>query len=182
MELFFLEFCQALKETCRSVFIRWPSSSQKQAISENFEALHGIPYIVGVIDGSHISIIAPEQHVADYYCRKEFHSVLLQAVVDHSCCFWDYDIGWCGSIHDYNLFCKSHIGKYCLSGKLLPYALLGDAAYQPRPWMFTPYLGSKDGFTREQEHWNSIQSSSRMCVERALENPIKNDACGIPSG
>ena len=163
-----LEFCQALKETCRDVFIRWPSPSQMLAISENFEALHGIPYVVGAIDGSHIPIIAPEQHAADYYCRKGFHSVLLQAVVDHSCCFWDYDIGWCGSIHDYNLFCKSHIGKYCLSGKLLPYALLGDAAYQPRPWMFTPYLGSKDGFTREQEHWNFIQSSSRMCVELAF--------------
>jgi hypothetical protein len=89
-------------------------------------------------------------------------------VIDHSCCFWDYDLGWCGSIHDYNLLYKSHIGKYCLSGKLLSYALLDDVAYQPRLWMFTPYLGSKDGFTREQEHWNFIQSSSRMCVKRAF--------------
>ena len=55
-----------------------------------------------------------------------------------------------------------------MSGKFLPYALLGDVAYQPHPWMFTPYLGSKDGFTREHEHWNFIQSSSRMCGERAF--------------
>ena len=103
-----------------------------QAISENFEALHGIPYVVGAIDGSHIPIIAPEHHAADYYYRKIFHSVLLQVVVDHSCCFWDYDIGWCGSIHDYNLFYKSHIGKYCLSGKLFFYALLGDATTRYR--------------------------------------------------
>ena len=82
-----LEFCQALKETCRDVFIRWPSPSQMQAISENFEALHGIPYVVGAIDGSHIPIIAPEEHDADYYCRKGFHSVLLQAVVDSSVVF-----------------------------------------------------------------------------------------------
>ena len=34
--------------------------------------------------------------------------------------------------------------------------------------MLTPYLGSKDRFIREQEHWNFIQSSSRMCVERAF--------------
>lgn len=52
-----------------------------------------------------------------------------------------------------------------MSGQLHPYALLGDAAYQPRPWMLTPYIGSKDGFNRQQEHWNFIQSSSRMCVE-----------------
>ena len=139
-----------------------------QAISENFEALHRIPFLVRAIDGSHILIIACEEYIADYYCTKGFHSLLLQVVVDHSCCFWNYNIRWCSSIHDYNLFCKSHIGKYCLSEKLLPYALLGDVAYQPRPWMFTPYLGSKDGFTREQEHWNFIKSSSQMCVEHAF--------------
>ena len=92
----------------------------------------------------------------------------MQGVVDHSCCFWDYDIGWCSSIHNYNLFSKSSIGKYCFEGKLNRYALLDDAAYQPRPWILTPYLGSKDGFTREQEHWNFIQSSSQMCDERAF--------------
>ena len=34
--------------------------------------------------------------------------------------------------------------------------------------MLTPYLGSKDGFTCKQEHWNFIQSNSRMYVERAF--------------
>ena len=75
------------------------------------------------MDGSHIPIIAPEEHAVDYYCRKIFHSLLLQAVVDHSCCFWNYDIGWCGRIHDYSLFCKSQIDKYCLNGKLFSYVL-----------------------------------------------------------
>ena len=65
-----LEFCQALKETCRDVFIRWPSPSQMQAISENFEALSEISFVVGAIDGSHIPIITLEEHDADYYCRK----------------------------------------------------------------------------------------------------------------
>jgi hypothetical protein len=84
-----LEFCQALKETCRDVLIRWPSPSQMQAISEDFEALHRIPFVVGAINRSHIPIIAPEEQNADYYCRKVFHSLLLQAVVDNSCCFLD---------------------------------------------------------------------------------------------
>ena len=122
-----------------------------QGISENFEALHGIFFVVGAIDENHIPIIALEVHAAYYYYRKRFHPLSLQVVVDHSCNFWDCDIGWCGVIYDYNLLYKSHIGIYCLSGKLLPYALVGDVAYQPRPWMFTPYLYSKDGFTREHE-------------------------------
>ena len=82
-----LEFCHALKKHCRDVFIRWPSPSRFKDISQQFEALHGIPYIVGTIDGSHIPIIAPAQHAADYYYRKGFHSVLLQGIVDSSCCF-----------------------------------------------------------------------------------------------
>ena len=139
-----------------------------QDISRNFEVLHGIPYIVGAIDGRHIPILTPHEHAADYYCRKGFQSILLQRVVDHSCCFWDYNIGWCDSIHDYNLFSKSSIGKYCFEGKLNPYALLGDAAYQPHPWMLTPYFGCKNRFSREQKHWNFIQSNSQMCVERAF--------------
>jgi len=163
-----LEFCRALKKHCGDVFIRWPSPSRLLNISQHFEAIHGIPYIAGAIDGSHIPIIAPIEHAPDYYCRKGFHSILLQGVVDHSCCFGDYDIGWCGSIYDYNLFSKSQIGKYCMRGQLSPYALLGDAAYQPRTWMFSPYIGKKDGFNRQQTHWNFIQSSFRMCVERAF--------------
>ena len=163
-----LDFCNALKKKCRNLYIRWPSLARLREISQKFQSLHGIPWIAGAIDGSHIPIISPSEHAADYYNRKGFHSVLLQGVVDHSCCFWDYDIGWCGSIHDSKMFSKSQLGKFCLSGKLNPYALLGDAAYSCRPWMFTPYIGSKDEFTRTQENWNYIQSSSRMCIERAF--------------
>ena len=152
-----LDFCNALKKKCRDLYIRWPSAAKLRDISSKFQSLHSILWIARAIDGSHIPIISPSKHAADYYYRKGFHSVLLQGVVDHSCCFWDYDIGWCGSIHDSKLFSKSELGKYCLFGKLNPYALLGDVAYSCRPWMFTPYIGSKDGFTCTQENWNYIQ-------------------------
>jgi len=65
-----LEFCHSLKKNCRDVFIQWPSPSQLSDISQHFETLHGIPYIAGAIDVSHIPIIAPTEHVADYYCKK----------------------------------------------------------------------------------------------------------------
>ena len=67
-----LEICLALKTTCKDVFIWWPSPSQMQVISENFETLYGIHFVVGAIDGSHIPIV--EKY---YYCKKIFHSLLL---------------------------------------------------------------------------------------------------------
>ena len=49
-----------------------------------------------------------------------------------------------------------------------PYTLVGDAAYPCRPWMLAPFKGHKDGLSREEYHWNFVQSSTRMCVERAF--------------
>ena len=35
--------------------------------------------------------------------------------------------------------------------------------------MLAPYKGHKDGLTREEYHWNFVQSSIRMCIERAFD-------------
>lgn len=136
--------------------------------AREFEDIHGIPYVVGAVDGSHIPIVAPSLHAADYYNRKGFHSILLQGVVSSKCLFWDFDIGWAGSMHDANLWGRTAIGQFCEAGKLAPYALVGDAAYPCRPWMLAPFRGHKDGLTREEYNWNFVQSSTRMCIERAF--------------
>ena len=133
-----------------------------------FENIHGIPYVVGAVDGSHIPIVAPRLHAADYYNRKGFHSILLQGVVSSKCMFWNFDIGWAGSMHDANLWEKTAIGQFCEAELLAPYALVGDAAYPCRPWMLAPFRGYKDGLTREEYNWNFVQSSTRMCIERAF--------------
>ena len=162
------EFSGAMKSVLLRKFLRWPSASVLDKFAQEFQALHNIPYVVGAVDGSHIPIIAPRLHAADYYNRKGFHSVLLQAVVSSKCIFWDFDIGWAGSMHDANLWARTDIGKFCEAGRLSPYVLVGDAAYPCRPWMLAPFKGHKDGLTREQYNWNYVQSSTRMCIERAF--------------
>lgn len=52
-----------------------------EKFASEFENLHGIPYVVGAVDGSHIHIVAPQCYAADYCNRKGFHSILLQGVV-----------------------------------------------------------------------------------------------------
>ena len=61
--------------------------------AEEFQNLHIIPYVVGVVNGSHIPIIAPRLHAADYYNRKDFHLILLQGMVSSKYFFRDFDIG-----------------------------------------------------------------------------------------
>ena len=98
------QFIYAVKSILLKKFIQWPSKNVMDKYAEEFESLHNIPYVVGAVDGSHIPIVAPRLHAGDYYNRKGFYSVLLQAVVSSKCLFWDFDIGWAGSMHDANLW------------------------------------------------------------------------------
>ena len=109
--------------------------------------MRGIPYIIGVVDGSHVLIIASKVDPASYYCRKKFYSTLLQGVVDSKCLFWDFDLGWAGSNHDWSVFQRTEIGKKILEGNFKPYKLIGDAAYPMRPCFILLFKSSKNGFS-----------------------------------
>lgn len=162
------EFCKVVRKHLLKVLVQFPSEVQFRVLVAEFQALHGIPYIVGAIDGSHIPILAPLIGGEDYYCRKSFHSALLQGIVDVHCKFWDFEFGWAGSLHDWSVFQVTKVGRGFMAGKYMPYKLIGDAAYPVRPWMYCPFKGQKDGLSHVHANWNFIQSSTRMCVERAF--------------
>ena len=162
------EFCAPIEKHLKSLVIEKQSKTTLSRIVVEFEELRRLPYVIGAVDGSHIPIIAPPIDPTSYYCRKGFYSVLFQGVVDSKCKFWDYDFEWIGCCHDWTLFQNSHIRKKVMKGELLPYKLMGDGAYPMRPWFYSPFKGEKDGLPRAKAHWNFIQSSTRMAVERAF--------------
>ncbi len=162
------EFCKMVRLHLQKIFIQIPNENRLRVLANEFEKLHNIPYIIGAIDGSHIPVLAPVIGGEDYYCRKSFHSALLQGIVDTNCIFWDYEFGWAGSLHDWTVFQQTKVGRACMEGKFQPYKLIGDAAYPVRPWMYCPFKGTSDGLEPYKAHWNFIQSSTRMCVERAF--------------
>jgi hypothetical protein len=98
------EFCRAMRKYLQPVFVQTPSKSQFRVLASKFEELHGIPYIIGAIDGSHILVLAPIIGGEDYYCRRSFHSAILQGIVGPDCMFWNYEFGWAGSLHDWAVF------------------------------------------------------------------------------
>ncbi len=51
-------------------------------ITSGFESLHGIPYILDTINGSHIPIVAPKVDPKSNYCWKGFYSTLIQGLVN----------------------------------------------------------------------------------------------------
>jgi hypothetical protein len=162
------KFCTAIDKHLKSLVIEKQSASTLRRMAAEFEVLKGIPYVIGTVDGSYISIIAPLIDPTTYYCRIGYYSVLLQGIVDSKCRFWDYDFGWAGRCHDWTLFQNSKIGKRIMRGELLPYKLIGDVAYLMRPWFYSPFKGKMEGLPRIKCHWNFIQFSTRMVVERAF--------------
>ena len=67
------ECCKAIRILLKPLVFKKPVPVWMKKIAAQFEALHGIPLIIGTIDGSHIPIIAPIYNPISYYCQKTFY-------------------------------------------------------------------------------------------------------------
>ncbi|KAM9377752.1 uncharacterized protein KZ484_010056 [Pholidichthys leucotaenia] len=76
------DFCAAAESLLVPEQIRFPDEGRFSEMSAYMENRWGLPLCVGAIDGSHIPIIAPKECHTDYFNRKEWHSIILQGVVD----------------------------------------------------------------------------------------------------
>ncbi|KAL3676674.1 hypothetical protein R1sor_026622 [Riccia sorocarpa] len=82
--------------------VYWPGPAEMERVSAHFFRKCGLPNCQGAIDGSHIPVRGPggEQHQGDYSNRKQYYSIVLQAVVDADGAFLDTFVGFPGSCHD----------------------------------------------------------------------------------
>ncbi|XP_042337979.1 protein ANTAGONIST OF LIKE HETEROCHROMATIN PROTEIN 1-like [Plectropomus leopardus] len=67
------------------------------------------PQCAGAIGGTHIPIAPPRDNPDDYLNRRGWHSVILQAVVDHNVCFTDVYAGWPGSTSSSTVLASSDL-------------------------------------------------------------------------
>jgi hypothetical protein len=67
--------------------VQLPILAWFRILAQEFKALHGIPHVIGAIDGSHIPTLALVIGGEDYYCRKAFHLSLLQGIINTRCVY-----------------------------------------------------------------------------------------------
>ena len=146
-----------MNDVCRAIvkvlqkYVKFPSGEGIAEVVSGFKNRYGFLQCIGAVDGTHIPILVPVECAKDYYNRKGFHSIIMQAVADHRYCFADIYIGWPGSVHDARVFKSSELYAKEQNGTLfpsthrtingieVPLVILGDPAYPLLPWLMKPF-------------------------------------------
>ena len=169
------DFIHVIIENFLAEKIIFPSTeSEINRIENGFKKLEKIPNVIGAIDGSHISIKAPHLFPVDYFNRKGFYSIVLQAVVDHKKRFLDICVGWPGSTHDSRILTNSSLyDKFNNQNNLVttPFNnkyILGDGGYPNLSWLIVPYKNVSRQLIQKQTYFNLKHSQTRIKVEQAF--------------
>ena len=149
------DVCTAMAENILDKYVKFPADDDLQHVIDGFDNTRGFPNCAGVVDGTHIPIIAPESAHGDYVNRKGWYSIILQAICDHNYSITDMNVGWPGRVHDARGFGNSELyykvetnDLFTLKTKKLvcpskeiamPIVLLGDAAYLLKTSLLKPY-------------------------------------------
>lgn len=172
------ETCKAIVEVLLKKYISFPAGDRLQEVVQGFQSKWGVPQCVGAVDGCHIPVSAPTMCHTDYYNRKGWYSVIIQAVADLNYLFTDIYVGWAGSVHDARVFAHSTLYEKATEGRLLPSRtvnicnvdvplfLLGDSAYPLQTWLMKPFPESSTN--THQKLYNYRTSRARIVIENAF--------------
>jgi hypothetical protein len=170
--------CDAIVRVFLSAFIKFPTGDELKEVIDGFNSKWEMVQCAGAIDGSHIPVKPPALHHTDYYNRKGWYSVILQAVVDHNYMFTDVVVGWPGSVHDSRVLAHSQLyqkasnkqilqscSRTVMGREIMPF-LIGDSAYPLKTWLLKPFACNST-LSNEQKTFNYHLSRARIVVENA---------------
>ncbi|XP_062979602.1 uncharacterized protein LOC134396922 [Elgaria multicarinata webbii] len=147
----------------------------------------GFPHVGGALDSSYVRILAPEGRGPEYYNRKCFYSMGLQAVVDANGRFMDVYACISGKTPDAAMFWNSPVADKLATGTFftappetvngVPVSplILGDPALSLRPWLMAPYRVPR---TPKEKNFNYYHNRARLPVERAFGR-LKSRWCSL---
>lgn len=199
-----LEVCSAIKTVLMPKFLQWPADEAAVGrIKGEFEAISGIPNVVGSMYTTHIPIIAPKISVAAYFNRrhternqKTSYSITVQGVVDTRGVFTDVCIGWPGSMPDDQILEKSALYQRATGGLLNGVWIVGSSGYPLMDWILVPYaqqhltwtqhafnekIGevqrvAKEAFARLKGRWCCLQKRTEVKLQ---DLPVVLGACCV---
>ncbi|KAE8807022.1 hypothetical protein D1007_16694 [Hordeum vulgare] len=178
-----LDVCGAIQATVLPSVIQWSDSAAMATNAAKFEALSGIPGIIGAVYTTHVAIIAPKHHVINYLNpratarnNKTCYSITLQASVDAEGTFTDIRVGP-GAMTDEQTLLLWSLNKPKLTGETLGQGmrLVGGAGYPLTDWMLVPY--SHQNLTWTQHEFNRRVAKARAVAVSAFQRLKARWAC-----
>jgi len=127
--------------------------------------------VIGAVDGTHIRIRVPLHDPVSYVNRKDYHSIILQAVCDRQGKFTHCFVGYPGCTHDSRVFKNSPVAQFLRDPEyyfINDSHIIGDGAYTIHPNIMVPFRDNGH-LTLRQRNFNYCLSSTRMVIEKAFE-------------
>ncbi|XP_049310041.1 uncharacterized protein LOC125777972 [Bactrocera dorsalis] len=152
-------------------FVKWPTGNALEETTRKFLQRKQIPGVIGAIDWTHITNIAPIKDKHIYFDRKRNYSVILQAIVDADKKIIDIYCGEPGSYHDSRVLKRSAFYRKAESNieSLFPNSIfiLGESAYPCRNFLI-PVFKDYGSLTPNQISFSKTHSLARIVVENAF--------------
>ncbi|XP_050307518.1 uncharacterized protein LOC126744204 [Anthonomus grandis grandis] len=90
------EVLRSIRERMLPIFIPKLSEERMRANAQDYNELWNFPNCCGSIDGKHVRIQCPKAAGSLFYNYKQFHSIVLLAIIDARYRFIAIDVGSCG--------------------------------------------------------------------------------------
>ena len=168
-------------ETVAAINLRFPIPTFDTADQRRLEELEAefaarsdgvLRGCVGAVDGMAVCIRKPSSLESggkpwQYYNRKGFYALNLQAVCDAKKKFLYGSIRCPGSTHDSTAFDVCSLGRDLDAGRMLaPFWIAGDAAYRAGVFMVVPWPGRN--LEKWKDSFNFWHSNARITIECAF--------------
>lgn len=144
------------------------NTEEKEAIKHSIQESHGIPDVIGIMDGTHVILGAkPSYQGEQYFNKKSRYSISCMIVNDHNCRITHLHAGFPGSAHDSRVFTNSQIWLHHAEFFKSPEYILTDTGYPLTTITLPPYkvLASKK---KENQRFNKYLSSIRVRSEHTI--------------
>ncbi|XDV11211.1 hypothetical protein PO909_000212 [Leuciscus waleckii] len=157
--------CAAIEKVMMERFLPRPTQDTWKEVAQGFCEKWNFPNCLGAIDGKHIIIQAPPLSGSQFFNYKKTFSIVLLALVDADYRFRFIQVG------DFGRTCDVHVPpSTSLPGAAhlgdVPFVMVGDAAFQLKPFLMRPYPGANLSY--KKRIFNYRLSRARMVVENAF--------------
>ncbi|KAL4148743.1 hypothetical protein QTP88_002911 [Uroleucon formosanum] len=206
--LFRIPPCTIIYDNLKEKYLKCPSSTEElNKYADQFELQWQFPHCFGVIDGKHITIVAPQNSGSLYYNYKNTHSIVLMGVANANYKLIYVDVGCNGRISDGGVFNNCSLHDALESKQLtlpepqalhqrylpVPYIMVADDAFTMTSYILKPYGNKKQNIKIMKYNLNKIPIEGNILIidhghisgngkpyaSKILESPTWLEICKI---